>query len=147
MPLPSDEPVPDYPPLFKHMVLAIFSADRLPRRRPPKSHNRIPVRSSPNKDSFDPTRFNAAMDVSLAQLKKYGLIAERSSRAQILLTATGRRKDSEHRREPGAHQKTARFDKLYQQLLVEGRKHVSKPPAKESREDTPEQHVVREREI
>jgi hypothetical protein len=119
--------IPTYPTLFKHMVLAIFLGKDLPRSRPPKSKNRIPVRSSPNKDSFDPTKFNAAMDIALAQLKKYGMILEKSSRLQIFLTSRGRERDAAHRIEPGARTKNAKFDKLYEALLVEGKKRVPKP--------------------
>jgi len=118
--------VPNYPVLFKHMVLAIFLKAHLPRARPANSKNKIPVKSSPNKDNFDPTKFNAAMDVALAQLKKYRMISEASSRAAITLTSYGREADSKHRREPGGATKTKRFDKFYVQLLVEERKHVNK---------------------
>ena len=118
--------VPPYPVLFRHMVLAIFVADRLPRARPANSKNKIPVRSSPNENSFDPTKFNAAMDIALAQLKKYRMITEASSREQITLTSYGRERDSQHRREQGGAVKTKRFDKFYVQLLVENRKRVNK---------------------
>lgn len=118
--------VPNYPVLFKHMVLAIFTQRDLPRSRPAHSKNKIPVKSSPNKDNFDPTKFNAAMDIALAQLKKYGMITERSSRTSVTLTAYGRERESVHRREAAAATKTRRFDKFYQQLLVEGRHRVNK---------------------
>jgi hypothetical protein len=118
--------VPNYPVLFKHMVLAIFLKRDLPRARPANSRNKVPVRSSPNKDNFDPTKFNAAMDVAMAQLKKYRMISEASSREQIVLTSYGREKDSAHRREQGGVVKTKRFDKFYVQLIVENRKRVNK---------------------
>ena len=114
--------IPEYPMLFKHMVLAIFLERKLPRSRPPVSKNRIPVKSSPNKDSFDPTKFNAAMDIAMAQLKKYRMISEKSDRAQISLTGYGREKDSQHKREPDARRKAKRFDDYYQKLLVEERR-------------------------
>lgn len=118
--------VPNYPVLYKHMVLAIFLKGDLPRARPANSRNKVPVRSSPNKDNFDPTKFNAAMDIALAQLKKYRMISEASSREAISLTSHGRETDSKHRREQGGATKTKRFDKFYVQLLVEGRKRVNK---------------------
>lgn len=118
--------VPDYPYLFKHMVLAIFLHADLPRARPANSRNKIPVRSSPNNDNFDPTKFNAAMDIALAQLKKYRMVSESSSREAIALTSYGRERDSVHRREQGGATKTKRFDKFYVQLLVEERKRVNK---------------------
>lgn len=127
LPSPVDDPdVPDYPLLFKHMVLAIFVGADLPRSRPAHSKNKIPVKSSPNKDRFDPTKFNAAMDIALAQLKKYGMISERSSREKIQLTSYGRERESVHRRESGSATKTRRFDKFYTLLLIEGRKRVNK---------------------
>lgn len=131
---PENEDLPDvpaYPVLFKHMVLAIFTEGNLTRSRPPYSRNRIPVRSSPNKDSFDPTKFNAAMDIALAQLKKYGMITEKSSRAGIQLTSYGRQRESVHRTERNAHTKTRYFDDYYQKLLVEGKKRVNKNIATE----------------
>ena len=118
--------VPNYPIIFRHMVLAIFLNADLPRARPANSKNKIPVRSSPNRDNFDPTKFNAAMDIALAQLKKYRMISESSSRAAITLTSYGRESDSKHRREQGGATKTKRFDKFYVQLLVEERKRVNK---------------------
>lgn len=118
--------VPDFPLIFKHMVLAIFVKNDLPRQRPPQSRNKIPVRSSPNKDGFDPTKFRAAMDVALAQLKKYGIITEKSDPARIVLTSYGRQKDNAHRKEPAGRTKTRRFDKYYTLLLNEGRKKVSR---------------------
>ena len=128
--------VPEYPALFKHMVLAIFLEGNLPRSRPSFSQNKIPVRSSPNKDGFDPTKFQAAMDVALAQLKKYRMIAEKSNRAQIMLTAYGRETDNKHRREPQGRAKIKRFDDLYTKLVVEGKKRVSKREFAEA-EDKP----------
>jgi len=118
--------VPNYPIIFRHMVLAIFLNADLPRARPANSRNKIPVKSSPNKDNFDPTKFNAAMDIALAQLKKYRMVPESSSREAITLTSYGREADSKHRREQGGATKTKRFDKFYVQLLVEERKHVNK---------------------
>ena len=118
--------VPNYPVLFKHMVLAIFLHADLPRARPANSRNKIPVKSSPNTDNFDPTKFNAAMDIALAQLKKYRMISEASSREAITLTSYGRETDAKHHREQGGATKTKRFDKFYVQLLVEKRKHVNK---------------------
>ena len=118
--------VPNYPVLLKHMVLAIFTQRDLPRARPAHSKNKIPVKSSPNKDSFDPTKFNAAMDIALAQLKKYGMISERSSRQSVTLTAYGRERESIHRREAASRTKTRRFDEFYQKLLIEGRRRVNK---------------------
>jgi hypothetical protein len=118
--------IPDYPMLFKHMVLAIFLSGNLPRSRPPVSKNRIPVKSSPNKDNFDPTKFNAAMDVAMSQLKKYRMISEKSGRGQISLTGYGREKDSEHKREPDARRKAKRFDDYYQKLIIEERRRVPK---------------------
>lgn len=126
------------------MVLAIFVANRLPRQRPPFSKNKIPVRSSPNKDRFDPTKFNAAMDVALAQLKKYGMITEKSSRAEVNLTAKGRRRDALHKREPGSRIKTSRFDKLYVQLIIEGKKRVRRPPQQINPSDTPKNKRLEE---
>lgn len=127
--LTDDEELPDVPPypvLFKHMVLAIFLEADLPRQRPPFSRNKIPVRSSPSKDNFDPTKFNAAMDIALAQLKKYGMITEKSSRAGIQLTSKGRERESVHKKEPRGATKTRRFDKFYEKLLIEGKKRVNK---------------------
>lgn len=126
---PEDEDLPDvpaYPVLFKHMVLAIFTEGDLKRSRPPYSKNRIPARSSPNKDNFDPTKFNAAMDIALAQLKKYGMITERSSRVGIQLTSYGRQRESVHRSERNSLMKTRYFDEYYEKLLVEGKKRVNK---------------------
>jgi hypothetical protein len=126
---PADEEypeIPNYPVLFKHMVLAIFTERDLPRARPAHSKNKIPVRSSPNRDSFDPTKFNAAMDIALAQLKKYGMISERSSRAGITLTSYGRSRESVHMKEPMSATKTRRFDKFYKLLLIEDRHRVNK---------------------
>ncbi len=134
--MPSQEElqeVPNYPVLFKHMVLAIFTERKLPRSRPPVSKNKIPVRSSPNKDSFDPTKFNAAMDIALAQLKKYGMISEKSSRAGIFLTSYGRETDNKHKRESNARLKVGRFDKYYAQLYVEDRKRIPKKAIQEPR--------------
>jgi len=128
---PDEITIPDYPALLKHMVLAIFVSNRLPRQRPAFSKNKIPVRSSPNKDAFDPTKFNAAMDVALAQLKKYQMITEKSSRTLVTLTAKGRDRDNAHKREPGSRTKTRRFDKLYIQLIIEGKKRVRRPPETE----------------
>lgn len=123
-----EEPtIPEYPALLKHMVLAIFLEGNLPRSRPPYSKNRIRVKSSANKDSFDPTKFNAAMDVAFAQLKKYGMITEKSSREEVRLTAYGRERDNAHKREPDGRKKTARFDKFYKQLLILNKKRVPKP--------------------
>ena len=118
--------VPDYPLIFKHMVLAIFVKDNLSRQRPPQSRNKIPVQSSPNRDNFDPTKFRAAMDVALAQLKKYGIITENSNPMRMALTSHGRQKDNQHRKEPSGHTKTRRFDKYYTLLLNENRKRVSR---------------------
>lgn len=118
--------VPQYPVLFKHMVLAIFLEGNLSRARPAHSRNKIPVKSSPNKDGFDPTKFNAAMDIALAQLKKYGMITEKSSRAGIQLTSKGRERDATHKKEPQGATKTRRFDKFYEKLLIEGKKRVNK---------------------
>jgi hypothetical protein len=108
------------------MVLAIFIEGRLSRQRPPNSRNKIPVRSSPNENSFDPTKFNAAMDVALAQLKKYRMITENSSREMIQLTSYGRERDNMHKRERDSLAKTRRFDKFYIRLIVEGQKRVNK---------------------
>lgn len=135
---PDEISVPGYPELLKHMVLAIFVANRLPRQRPPFSKNKIPVRSSPNKDRTDQTKFNAAMDVALAQLKKYRMITEKSSRAEVVLTNKGRIRNAIHKKEAGSRVKTARFDKIYLELVVEGRKRVRRPP-KESDPSQPAQ--------
>lgn len=126
---PADEDypeIPNYPVLFKHMVLAIFTERDLPRARPAHSDNKIPVKSSPNRDNFDPTKFNAAMDIALAQLKKYGYITERSSRQQIMLTSAGRTRESVHIKERMGATKTRRFDKFYRLLLIEDRHRVNK---------------------
>ena len=119
--------VPDFPVLFKHMVLAIFLSGDVNRARPTRSENRIPVKSSPNKDNFDDTKFNAAMDIALAQLKKYKMIAEKSSRDGIILTGYGRETNAKHLREPTSRSKTMRFDKYFTALLIEGKKRVPKP--------------------
>lgn len=134
--------VPKYPALLKHMVLAVFLKGHLPRARRPKSRNKIPVPSSPNKDIFDPTKFNAAMDIALAQLKKYGYITERSSRLEVTLTSKGKRLDADHKRESGGMTKTRKFDKYYIQLIEEHKKRVSKRAPKQSQS---EQEKVKER--
>lgn len=118
--------VPNYPALFKHMVLAIFTERKLPRTRPAQSRNKIPVQSSPNRSGLDPTKFDAAMDIALAQLKKYKMITEQSNRALIVLTAYGRETDAKHTREQASRIKTNKFDDYYKQLVVAGKDRVPK---------------------
>jgi len=118
--------VPVLPVLFKHMALAVFESGRGNRPKGPSSRNRLPVRSTPRPPGVDPGKLQAALDITLAQLKKYQLVTESSTFEAVTLTPRGSQLNASHIREPGSRAKTSRFDLLFNQLLVEGRNRVKR---------------------
>lgn len=97
--------VPDYPLLFKHMALAIYRSGSL--KGPPAE------------------RFEAALDITLAQLRKYRMATPSSTLARVELTSYGNQANQKHRREADSSAKTRLFDAYYKSLASEG---DSNPP-------------------
>lgn len=97
--------VPDYPILFKHMALAIYRTGSL--KGPPAD------------------RFQSALEIALAQLRKYQMATSGSSLARVELTSYGFQTNQKHKREPSSGAKTRLFDAYYKSLASEGE---SNPP-------------------
>jgi hypothetical protein len=103
MPLPVG--VPNYPLLFKHMVLAIYKGGR--------------VVGTPKQRMAD------SIEIALSQLKKYEYITEDSSKSRITLTTKGVKKNQTHLKEADKNPKTKLFDSLYTQLVSENQTTVT----------------------
>jgi hypothetical protein len=98
--------VPNYPLLFKHMVLAIYRG---------KSLTGTPKQ-----------KLDDAFKIALSRLKEYGHAYEKSTEAQVLLTSKGVRQNGIHLKEEDKRAKTLLFDKLYLQLRAEDKERPSK---------------------
>ena len=96
--MPPAKEVPNYPLLFKHMVLAIYKSGRL--IGPPKQ------------------KMEDSIKIAMSQLKEYGYILEVSTEARILLTSKGVQKNATHLKEHDKNAKTRLFDSLYTQLVA-----------------------------
>lgn len=94
--------VPDYPTIFKHMALAIYLKGKL--------------------KGFPPKKFNAALEIALAQLRKYGMVRSDSTLARIELTSKGNQVNQKHLQEPKSRTKSKLFDTYYKSLRAEGDK-------------------------
>lgn len=99
--------VPNFPLLFKHMVLAIYKGGS--------------IKGTPRQ------KLDASFKIALAQLKEHGHVYEKSSEAQVLLTSKGVRQNNSHLKEGDKRGKTRLFDALYIQLRGEDKDRASKP--------------------